>query len=154
LAILGVGRRHIRFCGLVDREVPVETAPGFAAAVEGAAILLRQFRPRTLVIPSVEDQHGDHQAASVIWRQAARKMPTPLRVLDYIVWPAANDGGRRERSLALDIGEVLPLKRRAIAAHRSQHGLVVTDDPTGFAIPPDLLDRAFARYETFYEVNA
>jgi hypothetical protein len=78
---------------------------------------------------------------------------TPPQVLEYIIWPPADAGDNSRPSLALGIAPFLPLKRQAIAAHRSQHGLVIPDEPSGFIVPPDLLARAEAPYETYFEVR-
>jgi LmbE family N-acetylglucosaminyl deacetylase len=46
----------------------------------------------------------------------------------------------------LDIAHHVPAKRRAIRAHRSQYGGLITDDPAGFQLPPNMLsvfDRPF-----------
>ena len=80
-----------------------------------------------------------------------------LRHIAYPVWgwtlPADDAldtivaGGR------LDIAPHLPAKRRAIAAHASQHGRLVTDDPSGFTLPPSLLSVFDAPYEVFLDVR-
>jgi LmbE family N-acetylglucosaminyl deacetylase len=49
----------------------------------------------------------------------------------------------------LDITAFLPDKRRAIQAHRSQFGGLITDDPNAFNLPADLLSIFDSPYETF-----
>jgi LmbE family N-acetylglucosaminyl deacetylase len=153
LGILGVDEKNVWFCGLHDQFVPARNTPGFELELMEVSALLRRFGPITLVIPSVRDIHGDHQATAEIWRAAIFETKTPPQVLEYIIWPVADAGDNSRPSLALDIAPFLPLKRQAIAAHRSQHGLVITDDPSGFILPPDLLARADAPYETYFEVK-
>jgi LmbE family N-acetylglucosaminyl deacetylase len=153
LGILGVDARNVWFCGLHDRFVPVRDTPGFELELTNASALLRRFGPATVVIPSVRDTHGDHQATAEIWNAAIFRTKTPPRVIEYIIWRAADSDDNFRPSLALDITSFLPLKRQAIATHRSQHGLVITDDPSGFIVPPDLLIRADAPYETYFEVK-
>jgi len=155
MRILGVHEKNVWFCGLRDRSVPARDTPGFELELTKAYALLRRFRPTTVVIPSVRDIHGDHQATAEIWRAAIIVTKPPLQVIEYVIWPAADAGaGDNSRpSLAFDIAPFLPLKRQAIAGHRSQHGLVVTDDPSGFILPPELLARADAPYETYFEVK-
>jgi LmbE family N-acetylglucosaminyl deacetylase len=102
-----------------------------------------------LVIPGPTDAHGDHRATHAIWSRAVATMPRPPRVLDYVVWPGPERPGGA--AVTLDIADVLPLKRRAVAAHRSQHGLVVDDDPGGFTLPADLLARAEQPVEAYFE---
>jgi hypothetical protein len=87
--------------------------------------------------------------------EAARR--AQVRHIAYPVWgwtlPAEDAletvvaGGR------LDIAAHLPAKRRAIAAHASQHGKVVTDDPTGFTLPAEFLAVFDAPYEVFMDIG-
>ena len=49
----------------------------------------------------------------------------------------------------LAIGPQLAAKRRAIAAHRSQYGDLIQDDPAGFRLPAGLLARFERPFETF-----
>ena len=51
--------------------------------------------------------------------------------------------------MRLDIGAVLPRKRTAIAAHRSQTTDLITDDPQGFRLPDGLLATFDQPFETF-----
>jgi LmbE family N-acetylglucosaminyl deacetylase len=150
LAVLGISAEAVAFWRLGDRFVPGVGDPGFENAVARAQTQLRTLAPGTLVIPSTSDAHGDHRAASQIWSRAAAEVPNPPRVLEYLVWPDPGQPLAPNR-LSLDIADVLPLKTQAIAAHRSQHGLVVTDDPTGFSLPPELLSRAAEPLEIFFE---
>jgi LmbE family N-acetylglucosaminyl deacetylase len=53
------------------------------------------------------------------------------------------------RGRRLDISAHLPAKRRAIAAHASQYGGIITDDPAGFQLPSDLLREFDSPWETF-----
>ena len=98
------------------------------------------------------DPHCDHQAAAVIGRALARRLGA--RLLFYPVWgwtladdtpiPDAPDDGWR-----LPIRAVLARKNDAIAAHRSQHGGLITDDPAGFTLPPAMLAHFRAPHEVF-----
>jgi hypothetical protein len=49
----------------------------------------------------------------------------------------------------LDISCHIDRKLKAIAAHRSQYGELITDDPSGFRLPPELLKVITGRFETF-----
>jgi len=152
LTHLGVEERRLWFCGLPDRFVPTEGTPGYTAAVNQAFGLIYNLRPKTLVLPSAKDQHGDHRAAAAIWRHAARLAPNPSWMFEYVVWDSAEPLGVVPTTFELEIAEVLPLKQRAIAEHRSQRGLVITDDPDGFVLPANLLARASASYEIFFQI--
>jgi hypothetical protein len=54
-------------------------------------------------------------------------------------------------ALRLDIARHLPAKRRAVACHRSQHGALITDSPTAFALPDDLLQACLTDHEVFFD---
>jgi len=74
-----------------------------------------------------------------------------VRMFEYIVWPSAEPLGAVPATVELEITEVLPLKQRAVTEHRSQRGLVIMDDPDGFVLPANLLARASAPYEVFFQ---
>ena len=148
VSILNVEPRALSFWRLGDRYVPTEGAD-FDRAVERARAELQTLAPALVVIPGPTDAHGDHRASWAIWTRAAGTLPQPPRRLTYIVWPGPEHPGGAE--VTLDIAAVLPLKRRAIAAHRSQHGLVIDDDPGGFTLPADLLARTERSVETYFE---
>lgn len=147
LAVLGVRKYHVRRLGMKDRFVP-RSPPGMAGAVAQARRLLQDLAPTLLVRPSTCDAHGDHKASAAIWRQAAAPL-SALRQIEYVVWPGRSfPAGRR---LMLDISPVLQLKRQAVHVHRSQRGLIITDDPLGFVLPSALVKRSKAHQETYWE---
>jgi LmbE family N-acetylglucosaminyl deacetylase len=82
-------------------------------------------------------------------QQAARLAGVPH--LAYPVWgwtlpPAHPLPAEPVAGWRFDIAAFLPAKRAAIAAHASQHGEVVRDDPEGFRLPQEFLalfDRPF-----------
>jgi len=149
LAILGVAPEAVAFWQLADRFVPDRESAEFEDTVARTHMRLRALRPATLVIPGRTDSHGDHRAAWSIWTEAALRLSVKPRILQYLVWPGSE--AAESVPLLLDIADVLPLKRQAIAAHRSQHGLVIEDDPDGFSLPDDLLARAAEPWERFFE---
>lgn len=148
VAYLGLPPARLVFLRQPDTAAPT-AGPRFDSVVDQLRALLRQEPACTTILaPWGQDPHCDHQAAS---RIAAA---TGLRHLAYPVWgwtlpstaavPAPVASGWR-----LDIGAHLPAKRRAIRAHRSQYGGLITDDPAGFHLPPDLLSVFDQPFETF-----
>ena len=59
----------------------------------------------------------------------------------------------RVRGARLDVAAALPVKRRAIACHRSQMTDLIADDPAGFIIPPRLLDLCDRPFEAFLRIR-
>jgi len=116
--ILGLAVR--RNLGLADRGLP---GPDGLPLLVG---LLRALRPRLVFAPCPEDPHPDHTAAwqlaaEACFSSALRKLPggepwEPRTLIQYPInaWPTP--------SLAVDVGQVYDLKRRAVAAHESQFG--------------------------------
>jgi len=146
VACLGLPAECLVLLGAPDGDAPhggvaaVAIAVRLAVLAAGCDAILTCWR---------HDPHGDHVAACRIARDAAEFMGAA--VWEYPVWgwtlprdmelPADDRYVRR-----LAIGTRLAAKRRAIAAHETQHGSVVTDDPEGFVLPPDFLalfDRPF-----------
>ena len=152
VGILGLAADRVILLNQPDTAAPLD-GPDFDAA---QATLLRLIRALpdcgTILAPWRHDPHCDHEAASVL---AARVAETAaVRHVAYPVWgwtlaaetPVAGEPGSGYR---LDIAAALPAKRAAIQAHQSQYGDLITDDPTGFRLPPALLTVFDSRFETF-----
>jgi len=105
-----------------------------------------------ILAPWRHDPHGDHQAASCIAGMAANI--ASIRLVEYPVWGWTLAGDAEVaanvvRGWRLDITAHLPAKRRAVAAHVSQYGGLITDDPRGFELPEALLRLCDQPCETF-----
>jgi LmbE family N-acetylglucosaminyl deacetylase len=151
VAALGLGPGRIGFLGLRDTAVP-QAGTAFEAAVATVVAALREAGCGALLAPWRHDPHGDHEATHAIAAAAAHRASVPH--LAYPVWgwtlPADTVlDGPEPAGYRLDIARHLPAKRRAVAAHASQHGGVVTDDPGGFRLPPHLLAVFDRGFETF-----
>lgn len=148
--LLGLPADRIHFAGQRDTAAPV-AGPAFDAAVEQVSALCAGLAIGTILAPWRHDPHCDHEAADLLARAVAGRLA--LRHLSYPVWgwtlppdhplPALPTGFR------LDIFPYLAAKGRAILAHRSQYGGLITDDPAGFTLPANLLQAFAQSYETF-----
>ena len=154
--ILGVPESHIHFLGLRDGEVPSEWDPAFAGVVFSLIQLVNPWEPDTFVVPWRRDPHEDHRAGWEICRAAVSHLAAPVRWVEYPVWmwEARNlvDLPRPDEmiSWSLDVTEGLPIKERAIRAHRSQWDGVIDDDPGGFQLPEDMIARALRPREVYF----
>jgi LmbE family N-acetylglucosaminyl deacetylase len=146
---LGLPPGRLHFLGLPDSRTPAD-GPGFAAAVDQVAELLREQGCGCILATWEHDPHRDHVAAHAIAREAARR--AGVRLVSYPVWgwtlPARHrlPGGPAAGGARLDVARHLPAKRQAIAAHASQHPGLIADDPKGFSLTPEMLafhDRPF-----------
>ena len=152
-AELGLPPDRLLFLGLPDRFAPHD-GPGFEAAVTTLANLAARHGCTRLLAPWRHDPHCDHLAAHRIAVAASAR--AGIGLVSYPVWGwtlpdnTALDGPR-PTGHRLDVSAVLPRKRRAIAAHASQHGQVVTDDPEGFVLPAAMLANFHHPYEVYLE---
>lgn len=128
-------------------------APGDDLARDIGRIVDR-LGARTLLAASAEDPHCDHVACADAARRVAVARPG-LRLWSYAVWSRWHEWtkGRETPGARLDLPDRRSAKHAAIHAHRSQLGLVVQDDPRGFAMPPGFADRFCAEAEIFSPVQ-
>ncbi len=151
VACLGLSPDRVAFLRLPDTAAPA-AGPDFELAVQSLSALARAFGCDSLLATWAHDPHGDHLACWRIAERLAAQDAMPL--LAYPVWgwmipPEREVGCAAPRGVRLAIGGHLEAKGRAIAAHRSQYGGLVIDDPDGFQLPPALLAVFRQPFETF-----
>ncbi|MFZ3583633.1 PIG-L deacetylase family protein [Loktanella sp. DJP18] len=110
---------------------------------------------RHLFAPAPEDHHEDHRTTARIAQQVVRALPD-LTLFSYPVWSRFDDPHFLDRvadrqPVALDSAAWRVRKGLAIAAHRTQRGLVVEDDPQGFSLPPAMIDAFTTQPEIFWK---
>ncbi len=151
LACLGMPPDRAVFLGQRDTAAPCH-GPAFDAV---AARLLALVGDATAILaPWRHDPHCDHEAASLVAASVASA--AGIRHVAYPVWgwtlpPDAPVPAPPAHGWRFDITPYAPMKRRAIQAHQSQYGDLITDDPTGFRLPPALLSVFDVPWETFIE---
>lgn len=159
LSHLGMDDAASHRLGCADGHVPVAGEAGFASATADLAAVVDAIDPGLVLLPWRRDPHPDHRASHALVRAVIAGRARPPRCLEYIVW-AGERGATGDwpcpgeaRRWWLDISSARDRKCQAIAAHRSQHGEVITDDPTGFVIPSAMRRRAEGPCEHFLETN-
>lgn len=152
-AVAALGLAADRLVFLRERDTAAPTSgPALAAVADRLAQLCIRSGCGVLLAPWEHDPHCDHEAAHLLARAVAGKLGLPH--LSYPVWGwTLADGlelrGPLPQGWRLDVAAHLPAKRSAIAAHRSQHGQVIPDDPTGFTLPAEFLSFFAAPFETY-----
>lgn len=147
VAELGGGPEDVTFL-----RHPDQSAPQGGAAVDRIAALCAAQGIGALLGPAPEDPHRDHLAVAALARAVQARRPE-LRLFDYSVWARwrglwdASQFARR-----FETGQWQARKQAAIAAHRSQLGQLVQDDPEGFAMPPGFASFFAEQPERFREV--
>jgi LmbE family N-acetylglucosaminyl deacetylase len=150
VAALGLDDDRIGFLRLPDTAAPHE-GKKFEEAVAAIVRVAERWGCRAIASPWRHDPHGDHLACHRMAQAAAARLG--LRQIAYPIWgwtlPPDEEINDDVDGARLDISAHLQAKRRAIAAHASQHGKVVTDDPNGFSLPEKLLEVFERPYEVF-----
>ena len=150
-AALGLPPDRLTFLAYEDSKLPATGNSAHAAAAKLAAIAASRHCG-VIIAPWLADPHCDHAAAACIAEILAASTGLPL--LTYPVWgwlldQAAAVTEPRRNGWRLDISAHLAAKRRAIAAHLSQYGGLITDAPDGFQLPASLLAVFDEPYEVF-----
>ncbi len=146
---LGGAKSDVTWIGAPDGDLTV-SEPILAAILN----LARAAGSGLLLAPSPLDPHCDHLAGAEIGRQIARRLPA-FRLCFYPVWSRWHGGGTAPvpegtHAVRVPTAAYRPMKSAAIAAHRSQQGLLIDDDPDGFEMPPGFASFFTERDELFF----
>jgi LmbE family N-acetylglucosaminyl deacetylase len=151
-ASLGLATERLIFLREPDTKAPREGRE-LDRVVNRIARLANRFWCSCILAPWRFDPHCDHEAAARIAEKVAAAR-NDISHVSYPVWgwtlppeKTVDDSG--STGWRLDISSRLDLKHRAIAAHRSQYGDLITDDPSGFHLPTELLAVFEQPFETF-----
>jgi len=150
-ALLGLPEQNLHFLHQPDTRLP-RAGPAFAALVAQITAIGRRQDCGMIVGPWAGDPHCDHEAAAIIAAAVAAKTGWPL--CSYPVWGWLRAGDdifdeTRNHGWRLDITAHQDAKQRAIAAHVSQYGGLITDSPDGFCLPAELLEVFRQPFEVF-----
>ncbi|MHA0036165.1 PIG-L deacetylase family protein [Deinococcus sp. PESE-13] len=149
LSVLGVPPARTVALGLPDGALGKHLTAAARAQVQQA---FAQARPGTVLLPWERDPHPDHRAA---WHLLRGVLPSDTLALEYAVWlperGADADWPRPDEveELTFAVGDWRDAKARAIAAHRTQLGLIA-DDRDGFVLAPAMVERALAGPERYF----
>jgi LmbE family N-acetylglucosaminyl deacetylase len=151
MAHLGLSIDRLVFLRLPDTDAPKD-GEAFDDAVGIISGLTLKHGCGSLIATWLHDPHGDHEATYMIAEEAARRSHKNL--FAYPVWgwtlpPEAEIATPLPEGVRFDVSSYLLPKRAAIAAYRSQHGLVITDAAESFCLPPKLLSVFACSYEVF-----
>ena len=139
VAALGGTPRDITRLDLPDTGT-LDLAQDYPRIAGRIAGLIRRLGAGALFATAETDPHCDHVATARIAALAAKR--ARVRLLSYPVWsrwaaPDFRDHLPHEVEHRFDAGPARAAKARAIAAHRSQMGPLVPDDPEGFVMTPE-----------------
>lgn len=155
-AVICLGGRiaDISWMGLPDSQLwrmdPTRIALDLLPIIDGIGA-------RQIFAPAPEDHHADHKATARIACEIARLRPD-WSFFSYPVWSRWDDPHFdrnivRHRPMAFDPGQWRARKRAAILAHQSQLGAIVQDDPDGFVMPPEFVEKFASGDEIYWRVS-
>lgn len=160
LSILGM-KRTATFLRLPDGSVPILESPRLQEAIARCRAFLQTVMPAIIFLPWRFDPHPDHRATWQLIHTALidLKQLAPdyaPRLIEYPIWDwdaeqRGNFGCAQVIGWRLDISTVVEMKRRAIAAYRSQTTDLIDDDPEGFRLTPTMLENFAQPWELYLE---
>ena len=156
LGALGLPTTAATFLDLPDADMPDRGSPAWLQAQRRLTDALSALAPDLLLLPWRRDPHRDHRDA---WRLAMDAVDaTPRRpiVWEYAIWldelGAAEDQPRPDEveKMEVNVEPWMERKRQAVLRHHSQMGELIHDDPTGFSLTPETLNRLIRPVERYW----
>lgn len=156
LAALGAGEAERLHLGLPDAGMPTR-GQAWEAALARAVRFAADAGPDLALLPWRRDPHRDHRDSHALACTALSRAGLRPRRLEYAIWldelgaPGDRPCPGEVETRPLDIGPWRARKRAAVAAHRSQLGQVIHDDPTAFVLTEATVARLTSGDEIYYE---
>lgn len=154
VAELGMAPEDVAFLRLPDAHVP-SAGPTAQAAADAVAAAARACGAGAVFVTWRHDPHCDHQASAAIVA-LARPQLGASRLYEYPVWgwtlPPETEVGPEPRGFRLDVSAHRDAKVRAVNAHASQTTDLISDDPEGFRLEAQMIERLCGPYERFVAV--
>ena len=151
---LGAGDQPRTFLRLADAAMPPEGSPARRAALQAVGAILRGLRPGLVLLPWRRDPHCDHRDSWALVTEALAAVGQAPETLEYAIWldelGAAGDRPVRGEMEPVFLPVAPGRKRHAVAAHISQLGGLITDDPAGFALEPPTIARLTGTRELYW----
>ena len=146
LEVLGVSKDRITFYNGKDSGLEAEGENGFSENVERLKADVLRLQPELILVPYELDPHRDHRAT---WQMLVRATEglrdfSPI-IWEYPIWLYQNAVQEDLPSLkggelkSFDVQDFIQQKEQAIAAHISQTTDLISDDPTGFRLLPEMV---------------
>lgn len=155
LKALGLSHPDVISLALPDGQMEQLADAARARAVESIRDIIRSRKPRSVFVPAIDDCHGDHRETARLVLQAVRTCPVEY-LFSYQIWSPEERRSHilgSEVTYSHDISALLPLKQRAVEAHRSQLGVTDPDHPEGFRMPRSLLEAKLNSQESYALVS-
>lgn len=153
---LGAGNQPRSFLNLSDAAMPTPGSAEHEAAVAALTEIVGKLRPDLALLPWRRDPHRDHRDSWALAMAALGRARHVPEILEYAIWldeigapedrPAMGEAKRVE----VDVTGVAEAKRRGVAAHESQLGGLIVDDPAAFRLTPETVRRLTGPTEVYW----
>lgn len=151
---LGAGGQPRTFLRLPDAAMPDRSRTQYAVARDAVVAILRDLAPALVVLPWRRDPHCDHRASWALATEAIAIAGIAPLILEYAIWldelGAGGDYPHEGEAEAVFIRVPAAVKRHALAAHVSQLGELIHDDPQGFVLHATTIERLTGGHETYW----
>jgi LmbE family N-acetylglucosaminyl deacetylase/protein-L-isoaspartate O-methyltransferase len=158
LEFLGVPKDQVTFYNGKDSGLGAEGENGFAVNVERLKADISNLKPELILVPYELDPHRDHRATWQMLVKATEALSgfSP-NIWEYPIWLYQNaiqedlpslKGGELK---SFDVQPYILQKKQAIAAHVSQTTDLISDDPAGFRLLPDMIANFTTGIEYFMQ---
>ena len=153
IAALGGSREDFTWLGFPDGGLHACPEEGLADEVSD---IVDRVGAQRIFVPAEEDHHADHKAVARSAMLLCEARPE-LEIYAYPIWSRWDDPDfdanvRHYRPVSLEISAYHPQKSRAIQAHRSQLPGGVPDDPQGFSMSADFVEKFATGPEIFWRL--
>ena len=158
MAQLDVATSCITFMQMPDGAIPNAESAGFETSVSECQHYLISVNPKIIFVPYRYDPHPDHRATWEILQTALQRSGLSPRWLEYPIWDwdptqRQNHTSSGIKTWCLDISEVVELKQQSIAFYRSQTSSLIDDDPGGFRLTSEMLNKLCQPLEIYFEME-
>jgi LmbE family N-acetylglucosaminyl deacetylase len=155
---LGLSGAERIFLNLRDADMPLPGSEEWRNTVAVMSGVLEKRSPELVVVPWRRDPHCDHRASWLITRDAIGAS-LPIVVLEYAIWleefgvPSDCPQPDEVDAIAIDITKTVAAKKRAVAAHHSQTTALIDDDPNGFRLSSETIERLTTPVELYWRMQ-
>ena len=151
VSLLGVAAKDFTLLGFPDGRLHEYNARLVAGQI---AEVVQGTGATRIFAPALEDHHSDHKATARIASEL-QEADQDRQIYSYPVWSRWDDSHfmeniARHSPVKIDTRACSLRKRAAIAAHQSQLGKCVKDDPAGFVMDPQFVEKFILEDEIYW----
>ncbi len=152
---LGVRKDNIHFMELKDSKLHELKEYDKSEFSKRLNSIFKSCHFDSIVVTWRRDAHSDHRETYKLCQTFIKQLKRPIQIIEYPIWlwkngkisdwPKYNE----VEPFRLNIENALETKLNAIQQHKSQTTRMISDDPEGFILTPELLKPFLGNYEYY-----